>query len=443
MAIVVTADGCTHYHRGPDARAEAVAGLLDGERVVAFDLRRVFPDGGAPSDVLDLHVLWDGQLTHVANSRLEDEGLAALFDLDARVTACMRAAETVGMDPADPRVAPPRLTEKFLAKRCEMMLALVAGMTDAELDLLHERMPWLLALRRVELNRVGIDLGALVTFSEDAALGIHERRFVAHTAELLEGTSVGVRFNVHAAKTGRLHPERGSWNFAGIPRSRVRGMIVPASGSGLVSVDANASDYRCIMGLCGNLVLADLYENATDFHARTAEIAGGRGTAAREICKALTYVSIYGGSTDAAAKALGTDDVARLERVRKRVDDIFSPIFDYREMLHREAVKKGCVVAPGGRRIEVTKSDSSGKVLALMAQATSAEVQLRTIAAAEPLARIAFTVHDEIVAEETPDRDVGRVIHEAMDDAFRHVARMQGGGTIRRGADYWEATGRK
>jgi hypothetical protein len=412
--------------------------LLGSRRKAIYDLKKLQHLGLSPVFIskipwlYDIKTLFGGgeSIFALAKKHLDENTHREMIELDQRFSSHVRSAKTVGIDLTEHsmlKLIPGTFVQKMLKLRCHASLRLLDNIMETDLhgivaDWENEGLHLTTALMEIEQNRIKVDV-KFVEESLQREQPPHLRKYFTNISLLEDDGFVHTRFVPYATRTYRIGvdgTEGRVFNPLAIPKGVAREAIVSRHPDGeIYSIDLNAVDYRCIVASVDDPTFRERYESRRDFHmVNCLSVFGDQSRVTPELrsaIKALTYISIYGGSIETAAERSGLSE-KNVRRVIEIFDRELAPVHVLRTRLYESSQRSGYVELPDGRRILTEKDDHPGKVLGLYAQGYSSLMFNRALVRIVENMRgrrsvVLFTVHDEVVLDVHPEEtDVPSVV---------------------------------
>jgi DNA polymerase-1 len=199
--------------------------------------------------------------------------------------------------------------------------------------------------------------------------------------------------------------------------SLVRSCFVAEPGHSICSVDYQAQELRVLAALSGDRTMITAFETNEDLHQMTADAS----QVTRKIGKMTNFLTVYGGGPKTLSEQANID-IPTAKRVLDGFSKTYPGVSRYAKKLAAEAVRKGYIITPMGRRLPVDSSRSYS-ALNYMVQSSSRDVTCRALvrlheAGYTPYLRL--PIHDEIVASLPSEKanrgaaEIGRLMAEQM-----------------------------
>lgn len=199
--------------------------------------------------------------------------------------------------------------------------------------------------------------------------------------------------------------------------SLVRRCFVAEPGHSICSVDYQAQELRVLAALSGDRTMIQAFETNEDLHQMTADAS----QVTRKIGKMTNFLTVYGGGPKTLSEQANID-LPTAKRVLEGFSKTYPGVARYAKKLAGEAVRKGYIITPMGRRLPVDSSRSYS-ALNYMIQSSSRDVTCRALirlheAGFTPYLRL--PIHDEIVASLPSEKanrgaaEIGRLMAEQM-----------------------------
>jgi DNA polymerase-1 len=266
-------------------------------------------------------------------------------------------------------------------------------------------------------------------------------------------------FNQTATGTGRLsssHP-----NLQNIPirtefSRKIRQAFLPKENWLLVSADYSQIELRILAHLSQEPVLVEAYKTNQDVHTVTAKLLFEKETVTsdeRRLGKTINFGVIYGMGAQKFARSVGVS-VAEGKKFIERFEQRYSQVFEYLNLVKKEAIAQGYVSTILGRRRYLkfegqslrNLKDSKLEAINLeqLKNLGQNDAQLLRAAANAPIqgssadiikiamvklhkilqnyeARLLLQVHDELVLEVPPDEweELEGKIRDTMENAVK------------------------
>ena len=189
----------------------------------------------------------------------------------------------------------------------------------------------------------------------------------------------------------------------------IRRCFLADEGHVMGSIDYQAQELRVLAALSGDKTMIQAFKDGADLHLMTAQAAFGdhitKDDKERKYAKVVNFGRVYGGGAKTVASQTGID-MATAKKVVEGFDNAYPGVAKYSRRLQQEAVQKGYITTPSGRRLPVD-ADRAYAALNYMVQSTSRDVTCRGLvklheAGFTPYLRL--PIHDEVIVSVPADK---------------------------------------